>query len=214
MTETTERKHRLTAEQRRSVIVDAAVRLFAEKGFRGTTTRQLAHAVGVSEPVLYQHFKTKSDLYSAIIETICRQHDRDQDELLGMANEAEDDRAFFTRLGELILSWYEEEPHIVKLFLYSALEEHELKVRFVETKVAILYEVLQDYLKRRMASGAFRRMDPYLAARVFVGMISHQGMAKTVFGIDDLEGDRKHIVESIVDIYLRGMKFTGAEIKR
>ena len=60
-------KPRMSSEERRAAIVHAACRLFAERGFRGTTTRELAAAVGVTEPVLYEHFRTKRDLYSAII---------------------------------------------------------------------------------------------------------------------------------------------------
>ena len=59
---------RLSSQQRRSAILGTAIRLFAERGFRGVTTRELAAAVGVSEPVLYQHFPSKKELYSAIIE--------------------------------------------------------------------------------------------------------------------------------------------------
>ena len=59
---------RMKSAERRDAIVRSAIHLFAEKGFRGATTRELAAAAGVTEPVLYQHFRTKSDLYSAIIE--------------------------------------------------------------------------------------------------------------------------------------------------
>lgn len=59
---------RLSSSARRAAILDEAVKLFSEKGFRGVTTRELAAAVGVTEPVLYQHFETKRDLYRALIE--------------------------------------------------------------------------------------------------------------------------------------------------
>ncbi len=208
---TDRKKNRLTAEERRAAIVEAAVRLFAEKGFRGTTTRELAAAVGVSEPVLYQHFATKGDLYTAIIEAICRHRDRDRDGLLELARHAEDDEAFFSRLAELILEWYDEQPEVVRLLLFSALEEHDLKDRFVETQVAMLYEILTEYLERRMDKGVFRRMDPYLAARAFTGMVSHQGMAKVVFGIDDLRGSRQEIARKIADIFVNGIRSHGAQ---
>ncbi len=208
----TERKRsRLSAEERRAAIVKAAVRLFSEKGFRGTTTRELAAAVGVTEPVLYQHFATKGDLYTAIIEAICRHRDRDRDDLLELARHAEDDEAFFSRLGELILEWYDEQPEVIRLLLFSALEEHDLKDRFVETQVAMLYEILTEYLQRRMDKGVFRRMDPYLAARAFTGMVSHQGMAKVVFGIDGLRGDRGEVARHLADIFLNGMRSQGVE---
>src|SRR5574341_482023 len=64
---------RMPGEERRAAIAAAAVRLFAERGFRGATTRELAAAAGVTEPVLYQHFKTKRDLYGAIIESKSRE---------------------------------------------------------------------------------------------------------------------------------------------
>jgi len=206
----TSRKQRLSAEDRKAAIVEAAVRLFAEKGFRGTTTRELAAAVGVSEPVLYQHFSTKGDLYSAIIEAICRDEDKHRDELLCAARDLSDDRAFFRRLGELILEWYSEEPEIIRLLLYSALEGHEMKDRFVERQVASLYTVLTEYMEGRIANGGFRKVDPYLAARVFTGMVNHQGLARTVFGIQGLQGSDKEIVAGIVDIFLKGIQEEGA----
>ncbi|MDE2180434.1 MAG: helix-turn-helix transcriptional regulator, partial [candidate division NC10 bacterium] len=59
---------RLSAEERRQQIVDAAVDLFSRKGFRGTRTREIAEAAGISEAMIYRHFATKRELYSAIIE--------------------------------------------------------------------------------------------------------------------------------------------------
>jgi AcrR family transcriptional regulator len=59
---------RLTADERRSTIVDAATKVFAENGFHGTTTRELAKAAGVSEALLYKHFPSKESLYSAMLE--------------------------------------------------------------------------------------------------------------------------------------------------
>ena len=58
----------MKGNDRRAAIVSAAISLFSEKGFSGTTTRELAARVHVTEPVLYQHFRAKRDLYRAIIE--------------------------------------------------------------------------------------------------------------------------------------------------
>jgi AcrR family transcriptional regulator len=60
---------RLTGEERRSAIVQVATRIFAENGFHGTTTRQLAKAAGVSEALLYKHFPSKESLFDAILAT-------------------------------------------------------------------------------------------------------------------------------------------------
>src|SRR3954471_1356725 len=62
---------RLSADERRAAIIHAVRRLFADKGFHGTTTRELAAAAGVSEALLFKHFPTKEALYSAMLLTCC-----------------------------------------------------------------------------------------------------------------------------------------------
>lgn len=58
---------KISGEQRRAAIIRAARSVFVEKGFFGTTTRQLANAAGVSEALLFKHFPSKEALYSAIL---------------------------------------------------------------------------------------------------------------------------------------------------
>jgi len=58
---------RLSADERRDAIVAAATEVFAEKGFHGTTTRELAKAARVSEALLYKHFPSKESLFSAML---------------------------------------------------------------------------------------------------------------------------------------------------
>ena len=59
-------RQRLTAEERREAIIQAVVPVFAEKGFHGATTKDLANAASVSEALLYRHFPSKEDLFAAI----------------------------------------------------------------------------------------------------------------------------------------------------
>src|SRR5437763_7430116 len=63
---------KLSAQERRAAIIKAVRRAFAEKGFHGTTTRELAEAAGVSEALLFKHFPTKEALYSAMQASCCR----------------------------------------------------------------------------------------------------------------------------------------------
>jgi AcrR family transcriptional regulator len=65
-------RRRLPSPERRDAIVDAVKGAFAEKGFDGTTTRELAKAAGVSEALLYRHFPSKESLYAAMLEACAR----------------------------------------------------------------------------------------------------------------------------------------------
>lgn len=59
---------RLPSRERRRAIVTAVQGAFADKGFDGTTTRELARAAGVSEALIYKHFPSKESLYAAMLE--------------------------------------------------------------------------------------------------------------------------------------------------
>jgi TetR/AcrR family transcriptional regulator len=64
----TEIRQKLPAAERRRAVLEAATRAFAEGSYRGTTTAEIARAVGCSEPILYRHFPSKRDLYLACME--------------------------------------------------------------------------------------------------------------------------------------------------
>lgn len=60
-------KTRMTADERKRAIIDAAKPLFAEKGFSGTSVRHIAKAANVSEALLYRHFPSKEAMYRVIL---------------------------------------------------------------------------------------------------------------------------------------------------
>lgn len=64
---------RMKAVHRRDQLLESAIGCFAEFGYQGTTTARIARAANVSEPVLYKHFKSKHDLFVALIDRIGRE---------------------------------------------------------------------------------------------------------------------------------------------
>jgi AcrR family transcriptional regulator len=56
---------RMTAEERRADVLVAAATAFAEKGFAGTSTEEIARLAGISQPYLFRLYKTKKDLFLA-----------------------------------------------------------------------------------------------------------------------------------------------------
>src|ERR1700730_11890610 len=73
---------KLSSEERRAAIIKAVRRVFAEKGFDGTTTRELADAAGVSEGLLFKHFPNKEALFSAMQLSCCNEQDHERFERL------------------------------------------------------------------------------------------------------------------------------------
>jgi AcrR family transcriptional regulator len=65
-----ETRPRLPAVQRRRQLLDVALRVFADQGFRGASMADVATAAGVTKPVLYQHFGSKRELYLQLLEDV------------------------------------------------------------------------------------------------------------------------------------------------
>lgn len=63
----------MRGEDRRALIMAETKKIFAEKGYRGASTGELARASGVTEPMLYKHFGSKKKLYMAILTMIGEQ---------------------------------------------------------------------------------------------------------------------------------------------
>jgi AcrR family transcriptional regulator len=61
---------RLSADARREQILDVAIEVFGRAGYYGASMNDIADAAGVTKPVLYQHFDSKSDLYSALLDEV------------------------------------------------------------------------------------------------------------------------------------------------
>ena len=60
-------RRRLPVAERRELIVEAAGRLFGERGYDGTRLDDIAAAAGVTKPILYRHFDSKRELYLALL---------------------------------------------------------------------------------------------------------------------------------------------------
>jgi AcrR family transcriptional regulator len=201
----------MTSRDRREAIIDSAVKLFAEKGFRGTTTRELASAVGVSEPVLYQHFETKRDLYAAIIQRKAAAGEERIREKLGPYFDQPDDVAFFTKLAEMIIEWHTDDPAYIRILLFSALEGHELSELFHEFQCSSFLNQVTEYIHRRIEAGAFRRVDPGAIAGAFAGMVAHYSQNQVISPCAVAAYPAGKVIPVFVGIFLEGLRHPESE---
>jgi AcrR family transcriptional regulator len=207
---TTHRTHRarparLPAEARRADILAAAARCFGSRGFGGTTTRDIAGAVGITEAALYRYFPSKEAIYTAILDA--RMAAPDPVDRVEAAARAGDDAGVFGGLAQALLEAVEQDPTFLRLVLYSALEGHQLARPFQEKRIRRLRDFLTGYIERRAADGAFRAVDPALAARAFVGMVVDHLIAREVFGQRDAyRKTHAQVAETFVSIFLRGVQ--------
>jgi AcrR family transcriptional regulator len=200
------RPARMPAENRRRQIVAVAADLFSQKGFRGTTTKEIADRAGVSEAIIFRHFATKDDLYRAILDYKVEQTAQRMKENLNEAARRKDDNAYFGSLAYEMLEFHSKDRSFMRLLLFSALEGHDLSEMFFHSTAREMKNQIRRYIKQRITDGAFRPIDPALAARAFVGMVLNQAQVRNIFGDDDLRFSNRQISERFVDIFLAGIR--------
>jgi AcrR family transcriptional regulator len=173
---------RMAGDKRRMQILQSAVRLFSKKGFRGTTTKEIAQAAGISEAMVFRHFATKQELYTAILDyKACTGTAYSPCEVVAKAVAEKDDRAVFEQLACYVLNLHEDDPEFHRLLMHAALEAHELAAMFWERNVRPVYEFLGTYIRGRQGDGAIVEIDPKVVVRAFVGMVIHHSLNNTLW---------------------------------
>ncbi len=204
---------RLASNARREQILEGATRLFAEKGFRGTKTREIAQELSISEALVYRHFPSKEALYRAIIEK--RIHGSEEILFPRKAVQAKDDHEVFRNIALHLIRKNTADPTFLRLVLFSALEGNELSRIFFDTYALANLRVLADYISQRVDEKAFRKVDPLLAARAFLGMVMHHIIARTIYGAKtSRDASSEGTADALVDFFLSGLEEKRASCER
>jgi AcrR family transcriptional regulator len=204
-------KSRGKAAERRDQIMRAATELFARQGFRGTTTRQIAATARVNEAIIFRHFPHKEDLYWAVIEHKClagkgADADCGLENLTGSGRSSLQIHETFAAIAEQMLRRQAEDITLTRLLLFSALESHSLSHRFFRTYMAVFYDRLAQYIRGCIRDGVFRAVDPYLAARGFLGMVIYHFWVQELFGgARQRKFNPKQVSATLTDIWLKGI---------
>ena len=202
-----QKRKRMSGEERKKKIVNSAMKIFSKKGFQGTKTKEIAKAAGVSEAMIFKYFKNKNDIYNSIIRTINSNMKDHAKEIIDMQSQVSN---FPTVLKELILhviDHNEKDPVVIRLMLYSSLEEHKLVHDFAETHLSGERETFAKAIEKGIKTGQYRKVNPKLVVQIFQYMMGGYCIEQFVSGLNKNEPfNKKEVAETIVDIFLNGLK--------
>ena len=181
---TTGPSHRAAqADLRRAELVDAALRLFAEKGFRGTTIADIAAATGTAHGLVYHYFRSKDELLAAILQRYT--YLPQLQSLLAVSP----DRPAAEVLAEVATGFsrmLDQRPELLRLVVSEAPTNPIVAEALGRvTDEGLL--AMSDYLMARIVAGELRVHDPTVPARALFWSIitKHLGPA----GADGFETD-------------------------
>jgi TetR/AcrR family transcriptional regulator len=197
---------RLPAEQRRLNLIETATDLFSRKGFSGTTTKEIAAAAGVTEAIVFRHFATKRDLYTAILEH--RVKGEDIEAWIARAQafmDQRDDEGLFRYLLSEIIQQYGKDPRFERLVLFAALEGQELAVLHHQIAVPIAQRFVE-YIARRQRAGAIRKGDPGIILMSIAGLAKFYAAQKYIYLACKPEMSDDAVIDTLMSVLMDGMR--------
>lgn len=197
---------RIPAVERRRQILAVATTLFARQGFQGTRTREISSKAGVNEAILFRHFPSKEELYWAVLNEKCKAR-RGFAELQTLLNSGRPVPEVFAAIANGLLRRNIEDSSVMRLWLFSGLENHRLYRRFYRAYMADYYDLLAGYIRKQVRSGTFRAVNPFLAARGFLGMLLDYILGFGVFhGPRNGKNNLSRVSCEMAELWLQGMQ--------
>jgi TetR/AcrR family transcriptional regulator, fatty acid metabolism regulator protein len=192
------RNERLAAEKRR-LILDAAVRVFARRGFNQCRVSDIADEAGVAYGLVYHYFRSKDEVldtlflerWTVLLEVI-RDHDNQpippRDKLYGITS--------------FIVESYRHDPDLMKVIIVEVTRAANSFGQTHVAKIAEAYDLLAAIVEHGQADGAFKAdVRPQFAALAFYGAIE-QVLTGWIFGLlprgdDEYERAKSFVVDTI-----------------
>jgi AcrR family transcriptional regulator len=198
---------RISGEERRVQILEAARAVCAEKGFAGTTLDDIADEAGISRALVIQHFGTKEGLYEALSEVAARAHPLEEDPRVKKCIDERDDFGVLRACAEHVFehNLREAERSNLRLTVFSMLENPALFHRYRDARDSA-WDQVSAYLNSRQEEGVFRPVDTEHLVEGFRSMVVHWA-AETLH--DDGQPDEKRfyeVVDEMISIVLAGIR--------
>jgi AcrR family transcriptional regulator len=186
---------------RRDDIVQASLKLFAEKGFHGTSMRDIARAADITEGLIYHYFASKRDLFTAIIE----EHSflpllRSLPDL----GEWLDTRELLLVLARGFFDVLHRNHDLTRLLLQEVQIFPEEKEAFFADAAKESITELAAILESRMSEKALTQVDPAVVARIFFNTLLAFFVEQEILGGKNIfPGDEQAYVEHLVDMIVK-----------
>jgi AcrR family transcriptional regulator len=157
----------IASEEKRRLILDAAVRTFAAKGYHATRVGDIAEEAGVAYGLVYHYFESKED----VLETIFRDTWSETLDALRQVEESDLPAADQLRqITAIFLRTWRREPDLVRVLIREVARSPEMQRRIDE--IGAVFDVMERIVERGQADGELRRdVDPRLAAWILYGAI-------------------------------------------
>jgi len=197
----------LVVRARREQIVEAATRVFAEKGFRRATIKEVARESGVSEGTIYNYFEDKDDILMAILHRLNETERRVEDIEEGTAS---DFRGFLEEYLRRRMSLMWENREVFRVVLSEMLVNAELRELYLRRVIEPTMRIAEENFRSRMEEGEVRRTDAPLATRSVAGAVLGL-LVLGLLGDEELSSRPDEIPDVLAGLLAHGLDATAGD---
>jgi TetR/AcrR family transcriptional regulator, fatty acid metabolism regulator protein len=189
---------------RKDRIMDAALRIFADKGFQNATITEISKEAGVSEATIYEYFGTKEDLLFAIPEKISNDTFEASSKVIpyikGVEGKIRAILLFYVQL-------YQSNPNYSALVLLQLMSNKRFRQTPAHAAIRKSSHGLLDCIKEGIADGTFKKdSNPYLVRSMLMGAIEHMFIHWHMQGMPKQKTSIANMLDPLIEIVLEGIR--------
>ncbi|HET7554293.1 MAG TPA: TetR/AcrR family transcriptional regulator [Gaiellaceae bacterium] len=188
-------------EEKRRRLLDAAVRVFARKGYHASRVSDIAEQAGVAHGLLYHYFASKEDVLRAVF----RETWRALIETIRSVEEAGDSpREQLRKVAEILLRSWRREPDLVRVLVLEVTRSQHLRGEMDE--IVESFAAIQEIVERGQADGSIRAdLDARLASYVFYGAVEELLTGWVLGRLPDTDDELARAERTLVEIVTGGL---------
>ncbi|MCD6489591.1 MAG: TetR/AcrR family transcriptional regulator [Thermodesulfobacterium sp.] len=184
-------------------ILEAALKLFSQKGYLGTTTKEIAREAGIAEVTLFRYFSSKELLFAEVINTYSFLPALK--EILGKIKEKPCEKGLKIIAHEF-LKMLESKKDLIKI-MHSEMQRYPEKIKKIhEAIIENTITVLSEYFKTLQKKKILREINTVFVARAFLGMFFSYFYGKEIKECLNLKKENlEEVINAYIDIFLKGI---------
>jgi len=195
----------------KELLLAAATKLFAAKGFDGAVLKEIAEASGVNISLVSYHFNGKDGLYRACLEQFGRERLSLAERILSPATTQEEVRVRLQMFIEQMLSCYVDEPDLTAIIHRECELGLPVAKDIFEQTFLKVFECLVRFIESAVKKGFLRKdIDSFIAASILMGSLNNLGRMNNLnerlfkFSIRTKE-NRQKLEAQILPVFLEGL---------
>ena len=199
-----ESARRLSKKDKRRRIIDAAVKVFAEKGFFGSKVSEIAETAGVADGTIYLYFKSKDDILISLFQEKMSEIVK---QLQAILSEESDPETKMRRYVIEHLKLVARQPELMQVLTVELRQSARFIKEYSPTAFARYLAVVGNIIDEGQKAGVFRKdVDAQILRRALFGLIDEISLEWVLRSREGATSDPEPIGEQIAEFIIRGLR--------